>query len=132
MLDPHGHDVSGRGLPKGTLELVQKATETGQSQMRAALRWSGALVVPSPGGNYIFVAQVRTLRGFLAQPDLSMALLRIAVALLAAALLCFLLARHIARPIRQLQSAASRIAEGDFSVRATPALSQRNDELAYL
>ncbi|MGA9631933.1 MAG: ATP-binding protein [Candidatus Acidiferrales bacterium] len=132
LLDPHGHDVSGRGLPEGTLELVQKATETGQSQMRAALRWSGALVVPSPGGNYIFVAQVRTLRGFLAQPDLSMALLRIAVALLAAALLCFLLARHIARPIRQLQSAASRIAEGDFSVRATPALSQRNDELAYL
>jgi len=54
------------------------------------------------------------------------------VALLGAALLCFLLARHIANPIRQLQSAASRIADGDFSVRASPALAQRNDELADL
>jgi len=132
LLDPHGHEVSGRGLPEDTLELVQKAAQTGQSQMRAALRWSGALVVPSPDGNYIFVAQVRTMRGLLLQPDLGMALLRIAVALLAAALLCFLLARHIARPIGQLQSAASRIAEGDFSVRASPALAQRNDELADL
>ena len=132
LLDPHGHDVSGRGLPPRTLELAEKATATGHSQFRTYLRWSGALVVPSPQGNYIFVAQVRALRGLLLQPDLSIALLRLAVALLAAALLCFLLARHIAHPIRQLQSAASRIAEGDFSVRATPALAQRNDELADL
>ncbi|HEX4074374.1 MAG TPA: HAMP domain-containing protein, partial [Candidatus Acidoferrales bacterium] len=132
LLDPQGHDVSGRGLPPRTLELVQKATATGQSQFRMYLRWSGALVVPSAGGNYVFVAQVRALRGLLQQPDLSIALLRLAVALLAAALLCFLLARHIAHPIRQLQSAASRIAEGDFSVRATPALARRNDELADL
>lgn len=132
LLDPHGHDVSGRSLPPRTLELAEKATATGQSQFRTYLRWSGAIIVPSAQGNYIFVAQVRALRGLLLQPDLSMALLRLAVALLAAALLCFLLARHIAHPIRQLQSAASRIAEGDFSVRATPALAQRNDEITDL
>ena len=132
LLDPQGHDVTGRGFPPRTLELAEKAAATGQSQFRAYLRWNGALVVPSAQGNYIFVAQVRTLRGLLLQPDIGMALLRLAVALLAAALLCFLLARHIARPIRQLQSAASRIAEGDFSVRASPALAPRNDEIADL
>jgi len=132
LLDPHGHDVSGRGIPPRTLELAQKAAATGQSQFRTYLRWSGALVVPSANGNYIFVAQVRALRGFLLQPDLSLALLRLVVALLGAALLCFLLARHIANPIRQLQSAASRIADGDFSFRASPALAQRDDELADL
>jgi two-component system, OmpR family, sensor histidine kinase CpxA len=132
LFDHNGHDLAGRGLPEGTLELMQKAAATGQSQIRTALRWSGALVVPSPKGNYIFVAQVRALRGLLLQSDFGAALLRLAVILLCAGLLCFLLARHISNPIRQLQSAASRIAEGDFSVRASPALAPRNDELADL
>ena len=132
LFDPNGHDLAGRGLPEGTLELMQKAVETGQSQMRTSLRWSGALVVPTSKGNYVFVAQVRALRGLLLQPDFGMAVLRLAVALLSAGLLCFLLARHFASPIRQLQSAASRIAEGDFSVRASPALAERNDEIADL
>jgi two-component system, OmpR family, sensor histidine kinase CpxA len=132
LFDHNGHDLAGRGAPEGTLELMQKAAETGQSQIRTSLRWSGALVVPSPKGNYIFVAQVRALRGLLLQSDFGAAFLRLAVVLLCAGLLCLLLARHIANPIRQLQSAASRIAEGDFSVRASPALAQRNDELADL
>lgn len=132
LIDPHGHDVGGRGMPYRTLELAQKAKATGQSQFHAFLRWSAAVVVPSHDGNYLFVAQVHALRGLLLQPDLGFALLRLLIALIAAGLLCFLLARHIANPIRQLQSAASRISEGDFSVRASPALAQRNDELADL
>jgi two-component system, OmpR family, sensor histidine kinase CpxA len=47
-------------------------------------------------------------------------------------LLCLLLARHIAGPIRALQSVAGRIADGDFSVRAYPAMGSRKDELADL
>ena len=132
LLDPQGRNVGGRPLPDRTSELVEKAAATGKPQFRTYLRWSGAIVVPSRDGNYVFVAQVRALRGLLLQPDLSIALLRLSVALLAAGLLCFLLARHIAGPIRELQSAASRIAEGDFSVRATPAIAHRNDEIADL
>jgi two-component system sensor histidine kinase CpxA len=49
-----------------------------------------------------------------------------------AALLCLLLARHITQPIRLLESAATRMAEGDLSVRIRPALAQRNDELASM
>ena len=41
-------------------------------------------------------------------------------------------ARHIASPIRALQTVAGRIADGDLSVRASPAISPRKDELADL
>ena len=51
---------------------------------------------------------------------------------LAGALLCLLLARHIALPIRALQSVAGKIADGDFSVRASPVIGSRKDELADL
>ena len=51
---------------------------------------------------------------------------------LAGALLCLLLGRHIAAPIRTLQTVAGRIADGDLSVRAAPAIGSRKDELADL
>jgi two-component system, OmpR family, sensor histidine kinase CpxA len=54
------------------------------------------------------------------------------IALLSGGLLCLLLARHLAAPIRTLRTVASRIADGDLSVRATPSISPRNDELADL
>lgn len=132
LIDPRGNDVSRRSLPEGTEGLVEKARESGESQLRTSLRWTGALVVPSRDGNYIFVAQVFALRGLARQPDLGMLLLRSAIALLSAGVLCFLLARHLATPIRELQSAAGRIAKGDLSVRASPAFRHRNDELADL
>jgi two-component system, OmpR family, sensor histidine kinase CpxA len=47
-------------------------------------------------------------------------------------MLCLLLARHIVAPIRTLQSVAGRIADGDPSVRASPAIGSRKDELADL
>jgi two-component system sensor histidine kinase CpxA len=56
----------------------------------------------------------------------------LAVALLSSALLCLVLARYIAGPIRTLQAVAGRIADGDLSVRVSPAIAVRNDELADL
>lgn len=59
-------------------------------------------------------------------------IVRIGVALAVSGLLCWLLARHLTRPIRELQAASTRLAAGDF----TTGLSQRTlsgrDELAAL
>jgi len=57
---------------------------------------------------------------------------KLLIALICTGLLCAILARHIAAPIRALQSAAARIADGDLSVRAMPSISPRSDELANL
>jgi signal transduction histidine kinase len=46
--------------------------------------------------------------------------------------LCFWLAYHIAAPIRSIQSAARRVAQGDLSARVPHAVSLRRDELAAL
>ena len=46
--------------------------------------------------------------------------------------LCFLLAYSIASPIWGIQSAARRVAQGDFSARAPEAVSKRGDELGAL
>jgi two-component system sensor histidine kinase CpxA len=132
LVDPEGKDVSGRGLPDGTLVLVERARGSHESQIRTSLPWTGAMIVPSAAGNYVFVARVFPLRGLLRLSDLRIMLLRLALAILSAGALCFLLARHIANPIRDLQSAVRRIAEGDFSVRAAPGFVGRKDELADL
>jgi len=132
LVDPHGNEVSGRGVPEGTLGLVERARVSRESQIQTSLLWTGALVVPSKDGNYVFVAQVFALRGLTRQPDLGLLLLRAAVALLLAGALCFLLARHFADPIRRLQTAAGRMAKGDLSVRTSPEFRDRNDELAEL
>jgi two-component system sensor histidine kinase CpxA len=47
-------------------------------------------------------------------------------------ILCFWLAYHIAAPIRGIQSAARRVAQGDLSARVPHAVSVRRDELAAL
>ncbi|MGE3773711.1 MAG: ATP-binding protein [Gammaproteobacteria bacterium] len=59
-------------------------------------------------------------------------LVRMGVALLVSGLLCWLLARHLTRPIRELQAASARLAAGDFTTGLTPRTLARRDELAAL
>src|SRR6185295_5303518 len=47
----------------------------------------------------------------------------------AAVLLCYLLAYHLTRPVRELEKAVARFGQGDFSARAR---STRSDELGQL
>lgn len=132
LLGSDGHDIAGRGMPEGSRRLVEKAQATGGSEFRAGLRWTGVCPVRRGDNQYLFVAQVRPLRGLFNPEALSALALRSSIALLCVGLLCLLLARHFARPIRSLQTAARKIADGDLSVRAVPAIGQRTDELAEL
>ena len=52
--------------------------------------------------------------------------------LLASALMCFLLARHLSDPVRHLRAATRSIADGDLRVRVSSLIGQRRDELALL
>jgi len=132
LLDPQGNEVSGRGIPRAANAVLSEARATGHTQFRTRFQWSGAAVVPTANGNFIFVAQIHPLRGYWRQFDLSVLLLRLSVGLLAAGLLSYLLARHIGKPIRAMQTAAGRIAHGDLTVRTSPAIQPRADELADL
>jgi two-component system sensor histidine kinase CpxA len=132
LLDPEGHDVLGRGVPPGAEKVLALAQATGQTQFHIGLLWTGASVDDRPNGKYILVAKVLVPYGFLLGGVLETTVLQWLLPALVGAMLCLLLARHIAAPIRTLQSVAGRIADGDLSVRASPAIGSRKDELADL
>jgi two-component system sensor histidine kinase CpxA len=132
LLDPQSRDILGRGVPPGVEDVLAEARATGRSRFRIGIDWNGASVVATPDGTFILAAQVIPYQALWNGPGLRTPVLRLAMALIAGSLLCLILARHIAAPIRALQTAARRIADGDLSVRAAPAISGRHDELADL
>ncbi|HXZ12006.1 MAG TPA: ATP-binding protein [Candidatus Sulfotelmatobacter sp.] len=132
LFDPQNRDIVGRGIPPGTEKVLAKARATGHTQFHIGLLWTGASVDDRPDGKYILVAKVIVPYGFLLAGALQTTVLQWLMPALAGALLCLLLARHLARPIRTLQEAARKIADGDLSVRASPAVGPRRDELADL
>jgi two-component system, OmpR family, sensor histidine kinase CpxA len=132
LLDPEGHDIVGRGVPPGAEKVLAEARASGETRFHIGLLWTGASVDERPNGKYILVAKVLVPYGFLLGGAVEMTVLTWLLPALVGALLCLLLARHIATPIRTLQSVAGRIADGDFSVRASPAIGSRKDELADL
>ena len=132
LLDPQGRDILGRGVPRGAEKVLAKARATGQTQVHIGLLWTGATVDDRPEGKYIFVAKVLVPYGFLLAGALETTVLQWLLPAVFGALLCMLLARHIASPIRTLQTVAGKIADGDLSVRVSPVIGRRKDELADL
>jgi two-component system sensor histidine kinase CpxA len=132
LLDPHGRDIVGRGVPEGAEQVLAEARATGETQFHIRLLWTGASVVDGPDGRYILVAKVLVPYSGLLSGAIQVTAMEWLIPAVPGALLCLLLARHIASPIRTLQSVAGKIADGDLSVRAFPAMSSRKDEVADL
>ena len=132
LLDPQGHDIVGRGVPPGAEKVLAEARASGETRFHIGLLWTGASVDERPNGKYILVAKVLIPYGFVLGGALEWTVLQWLLPALVGAVLCLLLARHIASPIRTLQNVAGKIADGDFSVRASPAIGSRKDELADL
>lgn len=59
-------------------------------------------------------------------------LLRTVPGLVCMALVCYVLARQMARPLERLRTAIRQFAAGDLTQRATPALGRRRDEVGQL
>jgi len=132
LLDPQNRDILGRGVPRGAEQVLAKAQATGQTQFHIGLLWTGAAVDERPDGKYILVAKVFVPSRLVLGGALETTVLQWILPALAGSLLCLFLARHIAAPIRTLQNAAGKIADGDLSVRAAPAIGLRRDELGDL
>ena len=132
FLDPQGRDILGRGVPAGAEQVLAKARASGETQFHTGIVWTGASVIDGSDGKYILVAKVLIPYGGLIQGALATVVFAWLMPALVGALLCLLLARHLAAPIRTLQSVAGKISDGDLSVRALPAIGSRNDELADL
>jgi two-component system, OmpR family, sensor histidine kinase CpxA len=128
LIDANGADMLGAPFPEHARNVYEHARQTGHSSMHLGLFWNAASVVHG----YIFVMEAHPQRGFLDGTFLVATLPRLLVSALLVAFFCFMLARHIARPILILQSAANRMAMGDLTVRTLPAMKGRSDELATM
>jgi two-component system sensor histidine kinase CpxA len=133
LFGPNGHSLSTRAIPVDGLALAEQARANGESRFRfGRASWLGASRVHTQQGDYVFLAQVDALRRLSRQVYAGGLLAKAAGALIAGCLLCWLLARSITAPIRTLQSAARSLGAGDLSVRVSPKIPPRNDELADL
>jgi two-component system sensor histidine kinase CpxA len=134
LLTRQGVDVLGAPFPEHEAYVFERAQSTGHSVARLSRYWVAATPIYSPDSStpYIFVMEAHPLRGFLDGTFFTSFAPRILLGVLLIALFCLLLARHITRPIRILQSAAARMASGDLTVRTLPSIRSNTTELADL
>ncbi len=127
-------DANGKTLTAPTEEnAVTVAAEVKQSQQHIThitslgrMTWGRVVVAPS-GRAYIFVTRLR-------QPYVPRGLppSGIAISILAAGVISYLLALYLTSPLKKLQTVVQAFAEGNLNVRVAPALGNRKDELADL
>jgi two-component system sensor histidine kinase CpxA len=132
LLDPEGRDILAKGTPADSSDLVRDARETEQDRFRGGIVYTEAEPISTSQGIFVLVAQVHPWAALGSPIVVAGLVLKSLIALICAGLLCTILAGQIAGPIRALQTAARRIADGDLSVRAMPAIARRHDEVANL
>jgi two-component system sensor histidine kinase CpxA len=133
LFDGEGRPITSQDPQKDNIiAVMQEARDTSPVQrvsrpFEGRTTWGKQVVSPS-GKSYIFVARLRQpgLRPPLFPPS------RIAVMILTAGLVCYLLALYLTSPVKKLQSTVKAFAEGNLDARVAPGLGMRGDELADL
>jgi signal transduction histidine kinase len=135
LFDGDGKPLAGGAADGNIVNVVHDLQEHPQEPPRAfslfagVSRTSWGRVVVSPSGkHYIFAARFSQRGG---TPPFFTAS-RIAVSILIAGLVCYLLGLYLTSPLKKLQSTVKALAEGNLEVRVSPELAKRRDELAEL
>jgi len=122
-------ELSHLGAPPNAIRLAEASARDSEltTFLRPARAWVAIPVTGPSGRQYVLVTD---LSGLL--PASQFPLLRILIVILAASLVCVLLARHVASPIIQIRAAAVRLASGELSARVGPSVGRRGDEIGDL
>lgn len=116
-------------------DLARAAIKSNEQQFEIHTNnaYGATLAIGPSGTKYVLVAVMPRPRrigalfpDFRSQPE------RWILPIIISGLICYLLARYLTRPILQLRTATRRLAAGDLSARAAPAVSRRRDELGDL
>ena len=134
LLTSEGIGLSARNLPDGARDLLRQAlaSETVQIQDLAKHPLVAKKLIGESGKTYVVMLQMPMgISRYAAKMSHTFAL-RILAALLASGIVCLLMARYLTSPVRKLQSAVRRLAQGDLRVRVAAELGRRKDEIAIL
>lgn len=129
LFDGEGKPITGPSSID-TASVAGEIQQTGEHKSHLSplgrLTWGRPITGPS-GKTYIFVTRLR-------QPYVPRQLPRtgIIVTVLISGMIAYFLARYLTSPVNKLQSVVQSFAAGNLSVRVTPALGKRRDELAAL
>ena len=130
VLDAQGKDVLDRRLPFAVSRLYRRTSAVSDTPLEIR---DPRLSVHREGLRGYVVAGFQTgypLGRVLIRPGARALLL--VVAILVSAAVSFVLARFIVLPVRRLQQAGHRVAEGDLSVRVAHTVGERQDVIAQL
>jgi len=132
LFDGNGAPLAGQG-DEIVNSLVRELEQQPQQDrvyrlILGKLTW-GRLVTSVAGKHYIFVIHFHAPS---LGPPVTLSPGRIAVSILIAGLVCYLLALYLSSPLKKLQSTVHEFAEGNLDARVTPALGKRRDDLADL
>jgi two-component system sensor histidine kinase CpxA len=131
FFDDKGQELSGRTVPPGAEELIQKASRSNEIEFNFAGRNTlvARPVVSAKGQRYTYVAHIpRTPY----QLSLQTQGLRLLAVLLTGGLLCYGLARYLTTPLQKLRTTSNELAEGNLSARVGANLAKRRDEIGQL
>jgi two-component system, OmpR family, sensor histidine kinase CpxA len=129
LFDGNGKPLTAEVSPEvasAAVEIQQQQQHVSHISALGRLTWGRPVVAPS-GKTYIFVSRLR-------QPYVPRGLPRLGIALsiLAAGLISYLLALYLTSPVKKLITVVQSFAEGNLDARVTPQMGNRRDELADL
>jgi two-component system sensor histidine kinase CpxA len=133
LLDPDGHDVSGRAVTPKALAVAARALESGQTEMEAdgQTAMKARAVTVGDGRRYVLVATLPIGLMRLLHDGPTAQGLRLLAVFATAAAACYGLARYVTRPLAILRGATRALARGDLAVRIG-SMGRREDEFTEL
>jgi two-component system, OmpR family, sensor kinase len=135
VLDRHGDDLLGRHVPEFLRARFGRGRIAGSVPELPPdtrdVRWLSQLIAPGDEPYALSLLRLRRSPLGIFNPTETPIVTGIAT-LMIGTIVCLLLARYLADPIRHLRAATRSIANGDLSVRVSSLMGARRDELAML
>ena len=134
LLDPDGHGVSGRTVPRKALKVARRALASGQTEMDADGQTAvkARAVTVDEGRRYVLVAALPIGLMRLLHDGPTAQALRLLAVFATAAAACYGLARYVTRPLAILRGATRALARGDLAVRVGSTVGHGTDEFTEL
>ena len=128
LFDSRLQELSGVDLPPDARDVARRVFQSQLSEFadRGRPPLLGRPVQSDSGERYALVAELPP------KPEFALFHLHLVAMALVGAIFCYWLAKHLTSPVAKLRAATQELANGNLSVRVSPALGNRRDELASL
>ena len=135
LFDDEGHEILSQPAPSEADTIAQSALQSVGTQIMTShgTKFAATRTTGSTGTHYVLVigTQIESIADVLRAP-IEIQIIRAALVLAIAGVICFWLARYITAPVLHLRAATHRLALGNLSARVGASDVNRNDELAEL